>query len=201
MTMKRVLSICSNSVKYFSREMYLLLAALILVKKPIDSSKFLNQWENEYQNIADPDSEEVISRLRNIKNALNKLVNSNDEPILELGAGYGRITKSLVQNFNLISIEPDQLLFTELEKVNKNSVQCSFQEIHKIFEHTKYFDFAFSIRSLEYLNLFELIIFMRRLSQFTTILVCWENSISIRRVALASFFVNKLKVIKIELYL
>jgi hypothetical protein len=199
--MKRVLSICSNSVKYFSREMYLLLAALILVKKPIDSSKFLNQWENEYQNIADPDSEEVISRLRNIKNALNKLVNSNDEPILELGAGYGRITKSLVQNFNLISIEPDQLLFTELKKVNKNSVQCSFQEIHKFFEHTKYFDFAFSIRSLEYLNLFELIIFMRRLSQFTTILVCWENSISIRRVALASFFVNKLKVIKIELYL
>ena len=187
-----------NILKINYQEIYQLIWALILIKKPINSGFFLYEWESKYENIADPTCEEVIERINIIKNCVITL-SSLGPSLLELGAGYGRITKNLVPIFNITSLEPDQLLFDELIKINKNSVKCRFQEIHKGLT-AQNFDLAFSVRSLEYLNLIELIVFLRRLSDITEILICWENGVSIRRVALASFFASKIKVIKIELY-
>lgn len=169
------------------------MCSVILSKNPINSHQFLNHWESQYKDIADPYSEEVVERISVIKNSIDTDSTNSDFNLLELGAGYGRITKTLVKKFNVTSLEPDNLLFDELKKINRNSVKSTFQEIHKSFDKTKYFDIAFSVRSLEYLNLLELIIFLRRLSKMTKVLICWENSISIRRVAIASFFANNIK--------
>jgi hypothetical protein len=176
-----------------NREIYLFVCSVILSKNPINSHQFLNHWESQYKDIADPYSEEVVERISVIKNSIDTDSTNSDFNLLELGAGYGRITKTLVKKFNVTSLEPDNLLFDELKKINRNSVKSTFQEIHKSFDKTKYFDIAFSVRSLEYLNLLELIIFLRRLSKMTKVLICWENSISIRRVAIASFFANNIK--------
>jgi hypothetical protein len=138
----------------------------------------------------------MIDRCKNTEYAASRYL-VKDGSILEIGAGYGRITKKLITRLDIFSIEPNEILFEKLIKINPHSRKLSCQE----FNLKSSFSFAFSVRSLEYLNLLEMIIFFRKLSAWCSVLICWENSQTIRRITKAALFSRNLKVIKNELFL
>jgi hypothetical protein len=187
-----------NKIKLKNSEMYLQIKSVFYKSRPLDTEFFLKSWEHKYNAIADPQINEVISRLTIIINNLRSTSYTHEvKPILELGAGYGRITKHLIKYFPVFSIEPNEILFEKLISKNKNSWNIRFQD----FNSNMHFSIAFSVRSLEYLNLFEMIIFFRKLQSNCELIVVWENSQTIRRITKAALFSNKLRVLKEELYL
>ena len=197
--MKRFLS---KFIRLINYEIYLQIKSIFNKSRPLDTNFFLNTWETKYSNIADPSIDEVLTRLimferfKNTEYAASRYLVKNG-PILEIGAGYGRITKKLITQLDIFSIEPNEILFKKLIKINPHSKKLSCQD----FNLKSSFSSAFSVRSLEYLNLLEMILFFRKLSARCSVLICWENSQTIRRINKAAIFSRNLVVIKNELFL
>jgi len=114
-------------IRKISIELYLQIKSFFYKSRPLDTDYFLNHWESRYNGIMDPSIEEILSRLIIIRNSMNSQYYDGKNmikngPILEIGAGYGRITKKLIKNFDVISIEPNKILFIKLLKINPNSI-------------------------------------------------------------------------------
>lgn len=196
-------------MQFYNDKLKILIKALFTSHRKINAVEFLENWEKRYQDFHDPGHSEVYSRLKIIINFITipnptfiKLEKKPIEPkyVLELGAGYGRITKHLVRKIPIKSIEPNDLLFNHLTKVNTDSLKHSFLDIDE--KHLFYKDIliAFSVRSLVYLNLVQSIIFLRKLQKITKILIVFENRIGIKRLQIAGIFAPKLRIVKIECY-
>lgn len=197
--MKRLFS---KFLRFINYEIYLQFKSIFYKSRALDTNYFLNAWEIKYNDVADPSVDEVFTRLVMINKSKNSEYIAGrylikDGPILEIGAGYGRITKKLITKLDIISLEPDEILFKKLIEVNPNSRKLSCQE----FNLESNFSFAFSVRSLEYLNILEMILFFRKLRPRCSVLICWENSQTIRRISKAALFSRNLIVIKNELFL
>lgn len=195
-------SFFSKFIRLINYEIYLQIKSIFNKSRPLNTNYFLNEWEMKDNNIADPSIDGVFTclimmdRAKNTEYATSRY-SVKDGPILEIGAGYGRITKKLITQLDIFSIEPDDILFEKLIEINPNSRKLSCQE----FNLKSSFSFAFSVRSLEYLNLLEMIIFFRKLRARCSVLICWENSQTIRRITKAALFSRNFKVIKKELFL
>ena len=196
-------------MQFYIGKLKILIKALFTSHRKINAVEFLENWEKRYRDFHDPEHTEVYSRLNIIINSITipnpTFIKFKEKPlepkyVLELGAGYGRITKHLIGKIPIKSIEPNDVLFNHLKEVNTDCLKHSFLDIDE--KHLFYNDIliAFSVRSLVYLNLIHSIIFVRKLQKITNTLIVFENSVGIKRLQIAEIFAPKLRIVKIELY-
>ena len=145
-----------------------------------DSGHFMFEWENDYGNTHDPYPSEVISRI---------LMLSNNAVICEIGAGYGRVLSGFPDNFKLIGLEPNQMLYNAMKKVQRiHSLNLKARELPDDLNVNVFF----SIRALHYIGVIELGILLLRIKRSypESTLIIWERKDTCRRVRLVNSFIR-----------
>ncbi len=144
-----------------------------------DSEAFMFQWEKNYGDTHDPNLSEVISRV---------LMLSDNAVICEIGAGYGRVLSRFPDNFKLIGLEPNKMLYDAMQKTRIHSLNLSAKELPNDLNVNVFF----SVRALHYVGVVELYILLSKLKRSypESTLIIWERKDTCRRIRLVNSFIR-----------
>lgn len=162
---------------------------LFLGSRGFDPNHFFYEWENDFGKRHDPDPSEVISRI---------LMLGESAVVCEIGAGYGRVISAFPNNFKLIALEPNEMLFNALMKDSRiQGLQLEAKDLPRNLNVNVFF----SVRALHYVGIKESYVLLSKIKKSypESIFIMWERKDTCRRFRLVNKLVFSKKIFYQEL--